>query len=162
MEKCVESISRFPDEELGLININDPIPVQFLPMAAAGAAGGKRLNHSSSAPTLQSPTRGSNGRSTGSGTGGSGGRIGGVVVKKSTAASKREGSTESTSKSSVTSTSGTRQQKAHDPNRPGFSYSALIGQAILSVPDKRLRLAEIYDFVTSHCETLLLSLSSSC
>ncbi|KAM0752117.1 hypothetical protein T439DRAFT_287526 [Meredithblackwellia eburnea MCA 4105] len=44
----------------------------------------------------------------------------------------------------------TRQQRPHDPNRPNFSYSALIGQAILSVPEKRLRLAEIYEYVTDH------------
>ncbi|SCZ87269.1 BZ3500_MvSof-1268-A1-R1_Chr2-2g04735 [Microbotryum saponariae] len=44
----------------------------------------------------------------------------------------------------------TRIQRPHDPNRPNFSYSALIGQAILTAPLKRLRLSEIYDFVTNN------------
>ncbi|ORY86688.1 hypothetical protein BCR35DRAFT_44698 [Leucosporidium creatinivorum] len=52
----------------------------------------------------------------------------------------------------------TRTQRPHDPNRPNFSYSALIGQAILSAPDKRLRLAEIYEFVTNNCEFELVCL----
>ncbi|SCV70167.1 BQ2448_1561 [Microbotryum intermedium] len=43
-----------------------------------------------------------------------------------------------------------RIQRPHDPNRPNFSYSALIGQAILTAPLKRLRLSEIYDFVTNN------------
>lgn len=48
----------------------------------------------------------------------------------------------------------TRVQRPHDPNRPNFSYSALIGQAILSTGNKRMRLAEIYDYVTANCKLL--------
>ena len=45
---------------------------------------------------------------------------------------------------------GRKVVRSHDPNRPAFSYSALIGQAILSTSDKRMRLAEIYEYVTAN------------
>jgi hypothetical protein len=56
-----------------------------------------------------------------------------------------------TAATSVDGKQNVRYQRPHDPNRPNFSYSALIGQAILSTPEKRLRLAEIYDYVTNNC-----------
>lgn len=36
----------------------------------------------------------------------------------------------------------------YSPNKPDASYAALVGQAILSSPDHRLTLQEIYDYIT--------------
>ncbi|KAM6496938.1 hypothetical protein JOM56_007411 [Amanita muscaria] len=36
----------------------------------------------------------------------------------------------------------------YSPNKPDLSYAALVGQAILSSPDHRLTLQEIYDWIT--------------
>lgn len=36
----------------------------------------------------------------------------------------------------------------YSPNKPDYSYAALVGQAILSSPEHRLTLQEIYDYIT--------------
>ena len=36
----------------------------------------------------------------------------------------------------------------YSPNKPNASYAALVGQAILSSPERRLTLQEIYDWIT--------------
>ncbi|KAI5479876.1 forkhead box protein I [Pseudohyphozyma bogoriensis] len=127
LARCVETISRFPDEDLSAINPNAPIPAHFLPQ-----------NNATPAPPVkpEAPSRATSNGSSYSYTNGNGKSAAAATAKKATieTAAKPLG----------------RQQRPHDPNRPNFSYSALIGQAILSTPEKRLRLADIYDYVTNN------------
>lgn len=109
LDKCIETIGRFPDDDLSSINPHSPIPAQFLPPL----------------PQKAKPK-----------------------PRSSNVGSSKHGSEDG---SSIAGNKPTRTQRPHDPNRPSFSYSALIGQAILSTPEKRMRLAEIYDFVTDNC-----------
>ncbi|KAK4047325.1 hypothetical protein OIV83_005503 [Microbotryomycetes sp. JL201] len=138
LNKCIESLSRFSDDDLGSINPNLPIPPQFLPggqgppqprgVAMASSSKPKPTSRARSATSVD-PEGNGNAIAGPSGTplSGAGASGGGSGAKKASKASK-----------------------PHDPNRPSFSYSALIGQAILGNPDKRARLSEIYDFVMTN------------
>lgn len=157
LHKCIETIARFPDEDLNAINPNAPIPAQFLPPGTTGAQ--PRASYRAPAPPMmpyaaprprpqapppqppvfhqpvQPPLHQQH-----------------LLREQSVqAASPLESKLETGPESEVVK-KATRSQRPHDPNRPNFSYSALIGQAILSTPEKRLRLAEIYDYVMKNCE----------
>lgn len=154
LNKCIATIARFPDDDLNSINPNAPIPAQFLPvgfvpssqpkpavkpppMAAAAAVSAAPTPpppqlQQQQQPSYVAPTP--------------------APTSAPTRPSKPKPE-QVTSDGHVVKKPSVRGQRPHDPNRPNFSYSALIGQAILSQPDKRMRLADIYDFVTSNCES---------
>lgn len=142
LARCIETISRFPPEELSAINPNAPIPSQFLPGPAQQQAAPAHHQHQHQPKAAATVARSENAR-------GTVGRR--TAAKKTIAVPSPVVVLEDPLKKGET-----RQQRPHDPNRPNFSYSALIGQAILSVPEKRLRLAEIYEYVTDNCASRVL------
>lgn len=145
LARCVETISRFPPEELSAINPLAPIPSQFLPLQQQLVDAGRgRASSSASSVATTVASRASSSTSTS-------GRRSGKKVAAAPALVPVVPQQPVAVVEDPTRKGETRQQRPHDPNRPNFSYSALIGQAILSVPEKRLRLAEIYEFVTDNC-----------
>lgn len=159
--KCLETISKIPIEELGRIDPNAPIPTNYLPQGmnghAAGLLGSALVGNN---PSLSSPGLPLSSTVSSSST---------LPLNTTNSSStpkpppKPKAPRKSSSSAHADSPAqlgpdglpikkATRTQRPHDPNRPNFSYSALIGQAILNHPEKRLRLAEIYDYVTSNCE----------
>ncbi|KAM0790917.1 hypothetical protein ACM66B_004224 [Microbotryomycetes sp. NB124-2] len=148
VNKCVESLSRFSDDDLGSINPHLPIPPQFLP-GGQGPPQGRGANFpSTSSSKPKSSSAANRQRSTTSvgpeGFSTSGNAMAGTSTGAATPSSSAGGGGGGGGRKS------SKASKPHDPNRPSFSYSALIGQAILGNPDKRARLSEIYDFVMTN------------
>ncbi|KAK4055357.1 Fork head domain-containing protein [Microbotryomycetes sp. JL221] len=174
LQKCIESLSRFTEEELSTINPNVPIPPQFLPGGNnANANGGGRggAGGSSSKPKSSNNNRARSSASVGleanagapligssntstpnalPGTPGTSNSILGPNTGGFVGAFGQSSTTTTTTSTSSTTKRPSKSSKPHDPNRPNFSYSALIGQAILGTPDKRARLSEIYDYVMTN------------
>lgn len=125
LNKCAETISRMPKEDIQSIGASGSLPESLLLSNAVEDISTEPTPRPTAPKPKKSTPRPSVSVDGGAGSGGEGSS--GPPVKKVT-----------------------RIQRPHDPNRPNFSYSALIGQAILAHPDRKMRLGEIYDYVTSH------------
>ena len=155
LARCIETISRFPPEELSTINPNAPIPSQFLPTPQPQQQQPPQQQQQPLPTPLahQQPKAAAAVRTE---------NVRGTAARRTTA-KKVVVPPPVVPTLDEMKRGETRQQRPHDPNRPNFSYSALIGQAILSVPEKRLRLAEIYEYVTDNCASISFPSSlSSC
>jgi len=125
LNRCVESISAMPEEDLDSMSLSGPLPPQLLDVTVPAPAT------TPAAAPKPSP-----------------------APKPKKAAPAPRASVDGAATTAATdpppAKKVTRIQRPHDPNRPNFSYSALIGQAILQHPEKKMRLGEIYDFVTAN------------
>ncbi len=120
LNRCVESISAMPEEDLDGMSLSNGLPAQLLDITAAAAAP----NGPAKPAPAPKPKKAATPRPS----------VDGTAASADTPPAKKV----------------TRIQRPHDPNRPNFSYSALIGQAILQHPEKKMRLGEIYDYVTAN------------
>lgn len=129
--KCLETVSKLPRDELIAVDPTAPIPHSLLPQLAAAPS-----QH------VAAPPHPSSSASTAS----YGNHIAKTISPRRLTKAERLAAKQTGSAAVVEY----KVVRSHDPNRPAFSYSALIGQAILANPMKRSRLAEIYEYVSLH------------